>query len=368
VRIALVHDWLTGLRGGEKVLSELCDLLPDADILTLIHRSGSTDPAIEQRRIITSTLNDLPGVGRYYRHLLPLMPLAMEGIDARAYDLIVSSSHCVAKGVIRRPGSVHVCYCHTPMRYAWSQSGAYDAAMGLRGLALKLLRPYLRAWDRRSAGHVDVFVANSSNVADRIRHIYGRDAEVVYPPVDTAFYTPADVPREDFYLVVGAMAPYKRVDQAVEACRKLGRRLVVIGAGQQSQSLLRARSDKIELLGAVDNEVVRDHFRRAKALLFPGEEDFGIVPVEAIACGCPVIAYGAGGVLETVTTTTGRLYTPQTVGALVEAIEQFESGQGRFESAVMSEWARAFQPESFRSRMRQVLERAGVSTSPAGSA
>ena len=367
MRIALVHDWLTGLRGGEKVLSELCGLLPDADILTLIHRPGSSGPTIERHRIITSILNDLPGVGRYYRHLLPLMPLAMEAVDARDYDLIVSSSHCVAKGVIRRPGSVHVCYCHTPMRYAWNQGGAYDAAMGLRGLALKLLRPYLRAWDRRSAGHVDVFVANSRNVADRIGRIYGRDADVVHPPVDTAFYTPADIQREDFYLVVGAMAPYKRVDQAIDACRKLGRRLVVIGTGQQFPSLSKACPDGVDFLGAVSDEVVRDHFRRARALLFPGEEDFGIVPVEAIACGCPVIAYGAGGARETVVpfggAPTGLLYTPQTTDALVAAVQQFEGEENRYDSAAMFEWAQAFRPESFRKRMRQVLEAAGFSAS-----
>ena len=363
MRIALVHDWLTGLRGGEKVLSELCGLLPGADILTLIHRPGSGDETIERHRIITSALNDLPGVRRYYRHLLPLMPLAMEAIDARNYDLIVSSSHCVAKGVIRRPGSLHVCYCHTPMRYAWSGGGAYDRAMGLRGLALRLMRPYLRAWDRRSAGHVDVFVANSRNVASRIHHIYGRDAEVVHPPVDTAFFAPADVAREDFYLVVGAMAPYKRVDHAIEACRRLGRRLVVLGSGQQFASLSKARSDRIEFLGAVSDEVVRDHFRRAAALLFPGEEDFGIVPVEAIACGCPVIAYGAGGALETVDLTAGLHYAPQTVEALTRAIEQFEGDAGRYDSAAMSDGVQRFRPEAFRSRMRQVLDRAGSSAS-----
>jgi len=367
VRIALVHDWLTGLRGGEKVLSELCALMPDADLLTLVHRPGSTDSRIEGRRIITSVLNDLPGAGRYYRHLLPLMPLAMEAVDARGYDLIVSSSHCVAKGVIRRPGSVHVCYCHTPMRYAWSQGGAYDAAMGLRGLMLKLVRPYLRAWDRRSARHVDVFVANSRNVADRIGHIYGRPATIVHPPVDTDFYTPADVEREDFYLVVCAMAPYKRVDQAVEACRRLGRRLVVIGGGQQFTSLSKDPPDGITFLGAVSDDEVRDHYRRARALLFPGEEDFGIVPVEAVACGCPVIAYGAGGALETVMPTgectTGLLYSPQTADALARAIERFEDETGRYDPAAMSEWARQFRPESFRTRMRQVLECAGVSPS-----
>ena len=370
MRIALVHDWLTGLRGGEKVLSELCRLLPGADILTLVHLRGSGDETIERCRIITSLLSDLPGVRRYYRHLLPLMPLAMEAVDARDYDLIVSSSHCVAKGVVRRRGARHICYCHTPMRYAWAQEGAYDASMGLSGLALKLFRPYLRAWDRRSAGHVDAFVANSRNVADRIRRIYGRQADVVHPPVDTTFYAPADVPREDFYLVVGAMAPYKRVDQAIDACRELRRPLVVIGGGQQFSELSSAPSDHVRFLGPASDEILREHFRRARALLYPGEEDFGIVPVEAIACGCPVIAYGAGGALETVVQTgdvpTGILYRSQSVGGLVEAIKRFEGDGGRYDAAAMSDWAQQFRPERFRSEMRHVLECAGSSAASRG--
>ena len=359
MRIALVHDWLTGMRGGEKVLSALCELLPSADVFSLVHRRGALTGPLGQRHIRTSWLDDLPGVDRYYRHLLPLMPLAIEGLDLSAYDLIVSSSHCVAKGVLRRPGAVHVCYCHTPMRYAWSQRHSYEAVMGLKGLALRLFRPYLQAWDRRSAGHVDVFVANSANVADRIRRTYGRFAEVVYPPVDTTFFTPSSEAREDFYLVAGALAPYKRVEQAIHACQRLGRRLIVIGAGQQSTTLRRLAGDYVQFLGAVSDGSLRDHYRRSRALLFPGEEDFGIVPAEAMACGCPVIAYGAGGVLETVADpAAGMLYTPQTVEALIAAIERFEAQPGSFSTGCLTRRAGQFGRGRFLNQMRQVLDNA----------
>ncbi|MHC4561157.1 MAG: glycosyltransferase [Planctomycetota bacterium] len=363
MRIALVHDWLTGMRGGEKVLSLLCGLVPGADILTLIHVPGSCDDAIERRCIRTSDLSDLPGVGRYYRHLLPLMPLAIEQIDASGYDLIISSSHCVAKGVIRSPGSLHVCYCHTPMRYAWAQQSAYRTTMGLGGLALRLMRPYLRAWDRRSAGHVDCFVANSRNVAGRIAASYRRSAEVIYPPIDTDFLTPADVPREPYYVMVTAMAPYKRVDQAIEAFGQLARKLIIIGAGQQLAKLRKSAPANVELLGWGDDEMVRYHYRRCQALIFPGEEDFGMTPLEAMACGCPVIAYGAGGAMETVldaadpanTSPTGLLYRPQTVEGLVGAVQWFEHMGERFDPAASAAWAGRFGRQRFVNEFRELL-------------
>jgi len=351
------------MRGGEKVLSGLCRLIPQADLLTLLHVPGSSDRHIERMRIRTSVLNDLPGAPRYYRHLLPVMPLAMEALDARDYDLIISSSHCVAKGVIRSPGARHICYCHTPMRYLWAQGRAYGRSMGVSGWALRLMRPYLRAWDRRSATHVDTFVANSRNVADRIDRIYGRRASVIYPPVDTAFFTPADVAREPFYLVAGAMSPYKRVDQAISACRRLGRELVVIGGGQHRGKLARTAPPNVTFLGPVSDETIRDHYRRAQALLYPGEEDFGIVPVEAMACGCPVIAYGAGGALETVVDVgsadsaapTGLLYAFQTLDGLASAIERFEACRHQFDPAAMARWADRFSEDRFMAETRQLL-------------
>jgi len=374
MRIALVHDWLTGMRGGEKVLSCLCRLLPQADILTLIHVPGACDARIERMRIIGSVLNELPGVRHYYRYLLPLMPLAIERLDATGYDLIISSSHCVAKGVIGSPSALHVCYCYTPMRYAWAQQNIYADTLGWSGLALKAFSGYLRAWDIRSAQHVDYFLASSRNVAQRIWQTYHRHAEVIYPPIDTEFFTPLGEDREDFYLMVSALAPYKRVDQAVLAFTRLGRPLKIIGSGQQLAKLRRQVPKNVEFLGWQSNEVVRDCYRRCRALVFPGEEDFGLVPLEAMACGAAVIAYGAGGALETVIdisqeaasqAPTGLLYASGTVEGLASAIRRFEQMEKRFEPEHMVAWARRFSPatflRNFKRSVAHLLEKKGLS-------
>ncbi len=362
--VALVHDWLTGMRGGEKVLAAMARLYPDADLFTLVHVPGSVTADLERHRIVTPWLNRLPWVGRYYRYLLPLMPGAIESLDLRAYDLVLSSSHCVAKGVRKGPGALHVCYCHSPMRYAWSQGQIYRRSMGLGGMGLRVFRKRLRAWDQQTAAGVDHFLANSHNVACRIRRIYGRESTIVYPPIDTEFFTPADQPREDFYLVVSAMAPYKRLDQAIEAMRQLrDRRLVIIGKGQSQAALRRLAPSNVTFLGWQADEVVREHYRRARALLFPGEEDFGMVPVEAMACGCPVIAYGAGGAVETVVDVaaggsgrcSGVRYQPQTTEALVAAIRRFEEQQGCFEGGWIVRHAGQFGAACFQERFREVL-------------
>jgi len=364
-RVALVHDWLTGMRGGEKVLACICALLPKAELFTLIHRPGSCGPPIEDRAIRTSWLDDLPAVSRYYRQLLPLMPLAIERMDVSNCDLIVSTSHCVAKGIGgRRAGQVHVCYCFTPMRYVWDTAGHYHRRQGIRRLALRALEPYLRAWDRRSAAGVDLFLADSACVAGRIRRAYGRSAVVLYPPVDVDFFTPADVPREDFYLIVSALTPYKRADQAIEAFARLARPLKIIGTGQEIQKLRRMAPPNVRILGWCDDETVRDHYRRCRALVFPQLEDFGIVPLEAMACGAPVIAYGAGGALETVldggnpavTEPTGLLYRPQSSQALAEAVEQFERIEGRFNPQRLRNWTEQFSKERFIEGFKQAVE------------
>ena len=364
LRIALVHDWLTGMRGGEKVLSMLCRLLPEADLLTLIHSPGSCDARIEAMPIRASMLNDLPGVRHYYRYLLPLMPLAIEQLDTGNYDLIMSSSYCVAKGVTCSPSSLHICYCHTPMRYAWTQAHTYTQNMGLSGLALSAVQPYLRAWDLRSVRHVDYFLANSLNVAKRIQHTYGRDAQVIYPPIDTEFFTPTYDNREDFYLMVTALAPYKQVAQAIEAFTKLGRSLLIIGSGQLFAQLRRGLPENVKLLGWQSNKTVRDHYRRCRAIIFPGEEDFGMVPLEAMACGTPVIAYASGGALETVIdinqkegarAPTGLLYTPQTAEGLTSAVKQFEQLDGRFKPQQLVAWAQQFSPTRFCNDFKQLV-------------
>jgi len=359
----LVHDWLTGMRGGEKVLSLLCQLFPRADLLTLIRIPGVCDRHIERMRIITSFLNDLPRVGFYYRHLLPLMPLAIERMPAMDYDLIISTSHCVAKGILRSPRSVHVCYCFTPMRYIWDAADAYASRMGIGGLALRAMRGYLRAWDLRSSRHVDLFLANSRAVAGRIREHYQRDAIVVHSPIDVSFYTPDDTPREDFYLMVTALSPYKRVTQAIAAFARLGLRLRIIGSGPEMSKLSRNLPGNVQLLGWQSDEVIRDHYRRCRAVLMPGEEDFGLVPLEGMACGAPTIAYGAGGALETVVnidqagreTATGLLYTPQTVEGLVQAVQRFQELHHRFDGAALARWARKFSPDHFLHRFKQAL-------------
>jgi glycosyltransferase involved in cell wall biosynthesis len=328
VRVTLLHDWLTGMRGGEKCLEAAARRWPQARLFTLLHKKGSVSPAIEALRPRTSFLDALPGAHKHYRYLLPLMPAALASLDLPESDLMLSFSHCAVKAA--RPGpALHVCYCFTPMRYVWHMRSAYFSGRmhGIKAWMIDRLLDALRDWDRRTASRVHHFIAISRTVQQRIRECYDRESVVIYPPVDTDFYTPAAVPskREPFYLVVSAFAPYKRLDLALETCRRLGRRLVVIGAGQDEARLKAQTGNTITFLGWQSDEVIRDHLRRCQALLFPGEEDFGIVPVEANACGTPVIAFGRGGATETVRDgVTGRLFAEQTVDCLAEAIESFE--------------------------------------------
>ncbi len=343
-KIALVHDWLTGMRGGEKCLESLAAAYPQAPLYTLLYRRGSTSPVIENRPIHTSYLQRFPGVGRYYRYLLPLMPGAITRLKLPSHlDAVVSFSHAVAGRAMAPPGVPHICYCFSPMRYAWHLREAYfGARRGPRRLhPLALLRDGLldriRHWDRATADRVTHFVAISQTVADRIADCYGRTSTIIYPPVDTEFYQPDDVPRVDFYLVVSALVPYKRVDLAVEACRRHDRKLVVIGSGPETARLKRlARGANVRFLGWQPNEVIRQYLQCCRALLFPGCEDFGIVPLEAQACGAPVVAYGAGGATETVLPAsevaagTGRFFAEQTVESLVDAMQWVERHRRMF--------------------------------------
>ncbi len=295
LRVALVHDWLTGMRGGEKCLEVLCRAFPDATLYTLIHRRGSLSPTIESMNIRTSSLQKVPGVFRWYRHLLPVMPLAAKGWRPRDVDLVISLSHCVAKAVVPPPGVAHICYCFTPMRYAWQGRDTYLESWSdrpLRRLLARRLLSRLRRWDRATASRVSHFVAISETVRRRISRCYRRDSRVIQPPVNVEFYTPtigANSRSED-YLVVSALVPYKRIDQAVIACSQSGRRLIVIGEGPERPRLEASAASSVQFLGWQPDDVIRDHYRRCKALLFPGDEDFGIVPIEALACGMPVIA------------------------------------------------------------------------------
>jgi glycosyltransferase involved in cell wall biosynthesis len=364
-RVVLVHDWLTGMRGGEKCLEPLARRWPQARLLTLLHKHGSVSPAIERLDIYPTALNRLPRVDRYYRYLLPLMPFAA-GWKVRNADLVVSLSHCIAKSARPPEGVPHVCYCFTPMRYAWHMKDSYFRKTGLasrvKAAAIDRLLSSIREWDRRTASRVTHFIAISATVRARIMECYSRDSTIIYPPVDTEFYTPAPVPREDFYLVVSALAPYKRFDLAIEACTRLGKKLVVIGSGQDSKKLQMKAGHGVAFLGWQSDEAIRDHLRRAKALLFPGEEDFGIVPLEAQACGCPVIAFGRGGATETVRPLgesrepTGVFFAEQTPDAVVEAIDRFERDADRFDPRSARRQAVLFRKERFEESLFTFLD------------
>jgi len=360
LRVALVHDWLTGMRGGEKCLEVLCRSFPHATLYTLIHRRGSLSPAIESMVIRTSPLQRIPRVFRYYRHLLPFMPLAVRAWRLKDVDLVISLSHCVAKAVVPPPGVPHVCYCFTPMRYAWQGRDAYLESWSDRPLRRALARTMLarlRRWDRATASRVTHFVAISETVRQRIARCYRRDSRVIQPPVDVAFYSPAATvgPRAEDYLVVSALVPYKRIDQAVVACTQSGRPLVVIGEGPERARLEAMAGPSVRFLGWQADDVIRDHYRRCRALLFPGEEDFGIVPIEALACGAPVIALGRGGAAETVDDAVGRTYQQPTTAALLAAIDGWEAHGLPHDPAQARRRAESLSLPVFRERMHRLL-------------
>ncbi len=378
MRIAIVHDWLTGMRGGERCLEVLCELFPDATLFTLVHLSGSVSPAIERMRIRTSFLQRLGPLRKRFRALLPLFPLAVERFNLSGYDLVISSSHCVAKGALAPPAARHVAYTYTPMRYVWDQAAAYADGAGwgpLRRAAAAPVASYLRLWDAASSLRVDEFVAISRHVARRIRRCYGRDAAVIHPPVDADRFRPGEG-EGGHYLVVSALVPYKRVDLAVAACTRMGRPLKVVGAGPEVARLRRLAGPTVEFLGPRADEEVAALYAGCRALLFPGLEDFGIVPLEAQAAGRPVIAYGEGGACETVVPfnprapreaatpaapqaaagePTGVFFYRQTAEALAAAIACFEANAHAFHPKVLRDHALAFDRPLFKQAMARYL-------------
>jgi glycosyltransferase involved in cell wall biosynthesis len=326
-RIALVHDWLTGMRGGEKILEVLCELYPDATLFTLLHNEGAMSAAIERMKIKTSFIQHLPLKSVKYRNYLPLMPRAIESMDFSRYDLIISSSHAVAKGAIPGSNAVHICYCHTPMRYLWDQYDEYfgkeHAGLATR-MVMSVVAPHLRGWDVGSSGRVHHFIANSRNVADRIARFYCRHSDVIYPPVNASQFFLSEK-NDGYYLVVSALVPYKKIDLAIKAFNISGERLVVVGSGPEKKKLTKLAGRNIEFLGwQHDTELVK-LYAGCRALIFPGEEDFGIVPLEAMASGKPVVAFGKGGALETVVADgenpTGVFFHEQTADALLAAVK-----------------------------------------------
>ena len=362
MRVALVHYWLVTMRGGEKVLESLLDLFPGADIFTHVYDPAAVSEKIRARKVTTSFIQKLPFAGTAYQKYLPLMPLALEQLDLRGYDLVISSESGPAKGVLTDTGAMHLCYCHTPMRYLWDMYQDYLAESGpVTRCALRLFSHRLRQWDALSAQRVDFFAANSRNVARRIAKHYRREAAVIHPPVDVDFFAPeggAFPEPEDYYLYAGQLVGYKRVDIAVEACSRLGKKLLIIGEGPERKRLEGLAGPNVTVLGKQDGTMLRRSMQRCKALLFPGEEDFGIVPLEVAASGRPVIAYARGGALETVLPEkTGILFPEQSADALCAAMEAFESAPEFFSPEVSRAHAEQFSRAAFAQNFQAFYER-----------
>jgi glycosyltransferase involved in cell wall biosynthesis len=361
VRVALVHDWLVTWRGGEKVLAALAELFPDAPIYTLFHDASAMPDAIERHAVVSSFLDRLPGARTRHRQFLPLMPAAIRALDLGTVDLVISSSHCVAKGVRVPPGARHLSYVHAPLRYMWDRFDDYfgpgRASAPVR-LAARALRPAFRAWDVATAASVDRFVANSAHVASQIAERYRRFATVLHPPVELERFSTGSLEglgQGGYFLCLGALAPYKRIDLAIEAFGRLGLPLWIGGAGQ-SEGWLRNLPPTVKVLGQVPDAELPGLYRDARALVFPGLEDFGITPLEAQACGRPVIAFGGGGALETVTPETGVFFAEQTVDSLMAAVRRFEAFEREFDPARARAQASRFTKEAFQEGIRREVD------------
>lgn len=359
IRVALVHDWLTGQRGGEKVLEVLAEIFPDAPIYTLFHFPGSQTDWLEKREIRTSFLQRFPFLKKKYRLYLPFFPIAAELFDLADYDLVISSSHCVAKGIIPGPDSLHISYIHSPVRYAWNQYSAYFSP-GQLSFFSRLIVPRvihrLRIWDVASSARVDQFIANSANVARRIMKYYRREADVIPPPVDTDFFNlPETDPSRDYFLIVSALVPYKKIDQAVEVFNRTGERLKIVGTGPDFRKLRKSARPNIEFLGQVSADRLRHLYQSALAIVQPGEEDFGIAAVEAQACGTPVIAHGRGGARETVIPgETGLLFADPSPAGLRAALDNFRSV--KFNKSSLRSNAMRFSRPQFKQRLSAYLD------------
>ncbi len=356
MRVAFIHDWLTGMRGGEKVLEELLNLFPNSEIFTLLHLKGMVSKKIEEKEIHTSFIQKLPFKSKVYRHYLPLFPAAVESFNLKGFDLVFSSSHCVAKGAIPHPGTPHICYCHTPMRYAWDLFEDYFGnKRGLHRMLIQMIMAKLRTWDTVSSQRVDIFIANSHLVKERIWRYYRREATVVYPPINTDFFK-CDKRDGEFFLMVSPHVPYKRIDIAINAFSKLkDEKLIIVGKGPLFKRAKKYSPQNVEFVQQVGDEDLRRLYSRAKALIHTAKEDFGMVMAEAQSCGIPVIAYGEGGSKDIVRRKTGILFKEQKEEALIEAVEDFKEED--YDPELVRKNALRFSKREFRGKISDLVEK-----------
>ena len=358
-KTALVHYWLTGMRGGEKVVQSLCNIFPDIDIFTLVYNKEKISDEINSHKITTSFIQKFPRAKTKYQNYLPFMPVAVEQFDLSDYDMVISSESGIAKGVITKPETCHICYCHSPMRYLWNMYFDYmnnEKPGMLKRNFIRWYFNYLRVWDLASSARVDYFVCNSDNVKKRIKKYYRRDAEVIYPPVDVERYRPMEADK-DYYLIVSQLVSYKRVDLAIKAFNELGKELIIIGKGPELNKLKKDASSNIKFLGWVEDSDLAKYYAEAKAFIFPGEEDFGITPVEAQACGTPVIGFGKGGLLETVVADqTGIFFEEQEPDSLIAAVDRFESIKHDFKKDIIRKNSLKFSIKKFEDKFQEFAE------------
>lgn len=357
MKVAIIHDWLVTYAGAERVLEQILNVYPEADLYSLVDFIPKENRNfIKDKKVNTSFIQKFPFAKTKYRHFLPFMPLAIEQFDLSQYDLVISSSHAVAKGVITGPDQLHVCMCYSPIRYAWDLQPQYlkesNLQSGLKGFIAKGILHYIRNWDSRTANGVDEFVAISNFIEKRIRKVYRRDSVVIYPPVDVSAFS-LHTEKEEFYLTASRMVPYKKIDLIVKAFSQMpDKKLIVIGDGPDYKKISSVAGSNVKLLGYQSYEVLKDHMQKAKAFVFAPEEDFGIAPIEAQACGTPVIAYGKGGALETIRgldtdKPTGMFFNSQTTGSIVEAVNEFEKNRNLFDSLECHTNAKRFSNERF---------------------
>jgi len=357
LKVAIIHYWLVNWRGGEKVIEAMLDLYPDADIYTHVYCKKLTEGKLENFNVNESFIGRLPFAKKMYQKYLPLMPFALEQLDLRGYDLVISSESGPAKGGITDPGSLHICYCHSPLRYVWDMYHDYMESSGFITRALfRPLAHYLRVWDQSSSIRVDLFIANSSFIAKRIKKFYQRDSLVINPPIELDEFDLQEE-KSDYYLVLGQLTPYKRADIVVKAFKTTNKKLIVVGGGEQFFDLKELENENIKILGRQEWSECKKYLSNARALIFPGVEDFGMVPVEAMACGTPVIAYKKGGAIETVVEgVTGVFFNEQSEYAVNEAVRQFESEETSFDAKKIRMHAENFSKQVFLNKVEDVIE------------